>query len=71
MLLRGGLVNGSTWELGIATLDESCLPQEILQQIAVILSQKQNLGLLNDVPKVSDKVSTFWRELAGWVRQRS
>lgn len=71
MLLGGALVDRSTWKLGVATLDKSRLPQEILNQVALILGQEEDLGLLNNISKVSNKVSAFSRKLGGRVRQRS
>lgn len=67
MLLRGTLVNRGTWELGIATRDESRLPQKILQQIAVVLGQEQNLGLFDNISKIANQVAAFWGEFAGRV----
>lgn len=59
MLLGGALVDGSARDLGIATLDKSRLPHEVLQQVTLILGQEQNFGLLNDVSQVGDEVSAF------------
>lgn len=70
MLLRGSFVDRSARTGSIAARDESCLPQEVLQQVAIILGQEQDLGLLNDVAKISDKVSTLFGELVGWGGQR-
>lgn len=61
MLLCGTLVDRGTWELGIATRNKSRLPQKILQQVAFVLSQEQNLGLFDDISKVADEVAAFWR----------
>lgn len=70
MLLGGALVDGGTWNLCIATLDKPRLPQEVLQEITLVLGQEQHFGLLNDVSQVGDEVSAFWREFGGRIGQR-
>lgn len=59
MLLSGSSVERSARNGSIATGDESCLPQEVLQQIALIFGQEQDLGLLNDIAKIGNQVSTL------------
>ncbi len=41
------------------------LPNEVLQQIAIILGQEQILGLFYDVIDVGNKAATLGRELLG------
>lgn len=63
MLLSRVLVDRCSWQLGLSTGHLASLVDEILQQVALILGQKKNLGLLDNIAKVSDKVTTFFREL--------
>ena len=63
MLLSRIFVDWCSWQLGLTTGDLSSLVDEVLQQVALVLGQKKNLGLLDDIAKVSDKVTTFFREL--------
>jgi len=49
VLLRGTLVDWSSWELGLAASDSARLVDEVLEQIAIVLCQEQDFCLLNDV----------------------
>lgn len=69
MLLSRVLVDWCSWKLGLTTGDLASLVDEILQKIALILSQKKDLGLFDDIAKVSDKVTAFFRELGRGCRQ--
>lgn len=59
VLLSCVFVDWCSWQLGLTTGDLASLVDEILQQIALVLGQKENLSLLDDVAKVSDKVTAF------------
>lgn len=48
---------------GISTFDLLRLPDEILEQIALVLGQEEMLRLLNDISEIGDETSTFGREL--------
>lgn len=63
VLLSGVFVDWCSRELGLTTGDLACLVNEILQQVALVLGQKKNLGLLDDIAKVRDQVTAFFREL--------
>ena len=63
MLLSSVFVDWRSWQLGLTTRDLASLVDEILQQVALILCQEKNLGLLDDIAKVTDKVTAFFREL--------
>ncbi len=60
VLLSGAFVDWCSWQLGLATGDLASLIDEILQQVALVLGQKKDLGLLDDIAKVSDKVTAFF-----------
>ena len=62
MLLSCGFVDGRSWQLGLTTGYLTGLIYEVLQQIALVLGQKQNLGLLDDTAKIGYKVATFFRQ---------
>lgn len=63
MLLSGVFVDWCSWQLGLTTGNLASLVDEILQQVALVLSQKEDLGLLDNIAKVSDKMTAFLREL--------
>lgn len=56
MLLRCLLIDRRSWGLRIAASDLLGLPDKVLKQISLILSQNKGLGLLNDVPKVRNEL---------------
>ena len=62
MLLSCGFVDGCSWQLGLAAGDLTGLPNEILQQVAIILGQKEDLGLFDDAAKVGHKVAALFRK---------
>ena len=59
MLLRSTLVNRSTGELGAPTSHVLSLPDEILEQITLVLDQDEYLCLLDDISKVGNKFLAF------------
>lgn len=63
MLLSCVFVDRRSWQLGVTTRDLASLVDEILQQVAFVLCQKKNLGLLDNIAKVSHEMTTFFREL--------
>lgn len=67
VLFSGLLANWSARKSDISTLDLLRLPNEILEQIALVLGKKQVLGLLNNRTEVGDQGSTFGREFLRWV----
>lgn len=71
MLLGSLLIGWGTGQLGITSTNMLRLPDEILEQIALVLGQKKNLGLLNDLFHIGDEIATFLRQLGGWLGKRS
>ena len=63
VLLSCALINWCSRQLGLTTGDLASLVDEILQQIAFVLGQEQNFGLLDDTAKVGHKVAAFLGEL--------
>ena len=59
MLLSGVFVDRSPWELGIATTNMLCLPDEVLKNVSLVLGQQKDFGLFDDIAKVCYKGSTF------------
>jgi hypothetical protein len=41
------------------------LPDEVLEKVALVFCEKEDLGLLDDLLQVTDKRLTFSRELLG------
>ena len=60
MLLSGVLVHWRVRELCVAAPDVLCLPNEVLQQVSLILGEQKDLGLFDDVTQISDKVTAFF-----------
>ena len=69
MLLGGALINRSTRKLGTTSSQVFGLPYEVLEQVALVLGQDQNLRLFDDFAKVADEHSTFGREFLRRVGQ--
>lgn len=63
VLLGGLLVNGSAWSLGVARADALSLPDEVLEDIAVVLGQEEDLGLFNDIAEILHKLLAISRKL--------
>lgn len=59
VLLRGFLVNGRIWGLRSAA-DLLCLPNEVLDEVAVVLGEKKDLCLLDHVAEVFNEFSAIW-----------
>ncbi len=67
MLLGSVLVDRSIWNGCISTIDLLRLPDEVLEDVALVLSEKENFGLLNDVTEISNQSTTFSGKLLGWL----
>ena len=63
MLLSSTFVDRCSWQLGLTSGNLASLVDEILQQVAFVLCQEKNLGLLDNIAKVSHEMTTFFREL--------
>ena len=59
MLLSCSFVHGRSWALSATASEVLCLPDEILEQIALILGEEQNLRLLNHIAKIFNQMSSF------------
>lgn len=57
------LVYGCSRKLGRSRRKLAGLPDKVLEQVALVLAQKENLGLLNDIASVSNQVSAFLGKL--------
>jgi hypothetical protein len=67
MLLGGIFINWSTWSCGISSIDMLRLPDEVLEEIALVLGKEKVLSLFDDIAEISYQSLTFGRELLGWV----
>ena len=63
MTLCGFLVDGGTGNLNRLIVKMRRLPDEVLQQIALVLGKHQVLGLVHDISNVIDELSAFFRKL--------
>lgn len=59
MLLRSALVDWCAWKPSSSTRHVGCLVDEVLQQIALVFGQSQDLGLLNDISQICYKVASL------------
>lgn len=69
VLLSSFLVDWSAWHRSICTIDLLCLPDEILEEITLVLAEKKDLGLFNDVAGILDQSFALGRKLVGRVGQ--
>ena len=63
VLLGSVLVDRSTGESGVGAGDLLSLPDEVLEEVALVLGEEQDLGLLNDGLEVADQLLALGREL--------
>jgi hypothetical protein len=63
MLARGILVDWRVGKCSIAAVDLLSLPDEVLEKVALVLGEQKDLGLLDDLLQVADKLLAFSREL--------
>ena len=63
MLLRSFLVDGHTGLCRVTTADLLCLPDEVLEKIALVLREKKDLSLLDNISQITNELLAFWREL--------
>lgn len=62
VLLRLFTADGRSGTGGISAFDLLCLPDEILEQVALVLGQEEVLRLFNDISEIGDETSAFSRE---------
>ena len=60
VLLGGSLVGGSAWYGSVATIKMLSLPDEVLEQITLILGEEKVFGLSDDFLDVGDKMATLF-----------
>lgn len=65
VLLGGCLVKGGVRLLGVASGGLRALVDEVLDEIALILGQEKQLGLLDDVAQVGDENLALLGQLCG------
>jgi hypothetical protein len=57
------LVDRCVGERGIAAIDLLSLPDEVLEKVALVLGEQENLCLLDDLLQVTNKRLAFGRKL--------
>lgn len=67
VLLGCLLVYWRTHGVGIAGADVLSLPDKLLEQVALVLGEKQQLGLLDDSTQIAHQLLAVGRQLLGWV----
>lgn len=70
MLLGSLLVDWSVRGGCVATADLLSLPDEILKELALVLGEKKDLGLLDDIRKISDENLALTGEVLGGALER-
>lgn len=66
LLLSGLLVNRRTWQSCISAIDLLGLPDEVLKEVAAVLSQEKVFCLLDDITELGDQGLTFRGQLLRW-----
>ena len=69
VLLSSVLVDWRTWNSSASAIDILGLPCEVLEQVALVLCEKEDLGLLDNIAEVVDQSLTLCGELLGWAGQ--
>lgn len=65
VLSRGVPVDRRAGRYGAAAGDLLRLPDEVLQQVAIVLGEEENLGRLNDFLEITNELLAFWGQLLG------
>ena len=65
MLLGRVLIDGRTGQLGVAGSHRLGLPDEVLDDVALILGEDEMLGLDDDVAQIGDQNLALLGETAG------
>ena len=60
VLLGSVLVNRGTWNLCVAAIQVLGLPDEVLEEVTLILAQQQMLGLFDDIAEIGDQDTAFF-----------
>lgn len=69
VLLRSLLINGRTRHRNGLGIELLSLPDEILQQVSLVLGQEKFLGLVDNIANVANKRLSFGGELVRRPRQ--
>ena len=67
VLLSGGLVDGSSWQPSSTAVQLLGVPDEVLEQVALVFGEEQDLGVLDHIAKVTNQGAALSRELRRWV----
>lgn len=63
MLLRSFPVDWRTRLCRVTTANLLCLPDEVLEEIVLVLREKKDLSLLDNISQITNELLAFWREL--------
>lgn len=69
VLLGSLLINRCARSGGVSTRELLRLPCKVLNKVALVLGEKKDLCLLNDIAEIGDKILAFSRELLTRARQ--
>jgi hypothetical protein len=67
MLFGSVLVDWCIWESCIPSLNLLRLPDEILEEVALVLGEEKVFGLLDYIAEIGDQCLALGGELLGWV----
>lgn len=59
MLLSGVLINRRARQALVATGDLFSIPDEVLEKVSLVLGKEEDLGLLDDLPQIANKLLAF------------
>ena len=65
MLFGSLLVDGCTRKTSLTATDVLSLPDKVLNQVALVLGEKQQLCLFDDIANVGHECTTLFREPSG------
>ena len=60
MFFCGFLIDGRTRFCRVTTADLLCLPDEVLEEIALVLREKKDLSLLDNISQITNELLAFW-----------
>lgn len=70
MLLGHILADGRPWNVHGLWIELLGLPDEVLEEVAVVLGQEETLGLVDHLSYIADENLSLRRELLRRVRER-
>lgn len=67
ILLSSVSVHWCAWYTSVSAIDVLCLPCKVLEKVALVLGEKEHLGLLDHIAEVVNQLLTLRGKLLGWA----